>query len=255
MRVAIFQSCTPDMTPNERLSTLARAAEESEAQLMLCPELFMSGYAVPDLFATYAEPRDGAFANGVADITTGTAIAYGYPEAADGVIYNAAQCIDVDGRSIAHHRKLVIPPGLETDCFASGQGLTIFELGGIRLGFLICYDVEFPEAVRATAMAGAQVILTPTALAAKWGVVARCLIPSRSFENGVYLMYANHAGTERDITYLGESCIIGPDGKEIARAGAEPTVITAEIEVERVAAAQNRLPYHRDLVDLRNRLD
>jgi len=256
MRVAVYQSDTAGMAPTERLASLSEATASADARLLLCPEMFMSGYAVPHLYAQYAEARDGAFAKGVAEIakSTGTAIAYGYPEAADGVIYNAAQCIDADGTTIAHHRKLVIPPGLEIGCFADGDGLTLFELDGIRFGILICYDVEFPEATRATAMAGAQVILAPTALASQWGVVAHCMIPTRSFENGVYLLYANHAGTEGEVSYLGASCIIGPDGKELARAGSDAQIITADVDLARVEAAQARLPYHRDLESLRSRL-
>lgn len=256
MRAAIFQDSTAGLAPADRLGRLADVAAEADAGLLVCPELFMSGYAAGEAIRHYAEPSDGSFANGVAEIarTTETAIVYGYPEAADGVIYNAAQCIDASGHRLANHRKVVLPPGFETDYFATGNGLTVFELCGMRFVLLICYETEFPEAVRTAALAGAHAVLAPTALAAQWGVVANQAIPSRAFENGVHVLYANHAGREGDVTYLGGSCIVGPDGKDLARAGDRETVIAADLDPSRVAAAQERLPYLKDLAALQSRL-
>lgn len=253
MRAAIFQGDTAGLTPSDRLERLHRAAAEADAGLLLCPELFMSGYAVGDDVRRYAEISDGPFANKVADIAraTRTSIVYGYPEASDGAIYNAAQCVDARGERLANHRKLLIPPGFETEHFTAGSELTTFELGGIKFGLLICYDAEFPEAVRAAAQAGVHAVLVPTALAAQWDVVAHRVIPSRAFENGVHVLYANHAGTEGTVTYLGASCIVGPDGKDLARAGDTEAVICADIDTARVAAAQQRLPYLRDVASLR----
>lgn len=256
MRAAIFQSSADGHGPDVRLERLRRAAEEADADLLLCPELFLSGYAAAEDVRRHAEAADGPSAARVAGIAreTGTAIVYGYPEVADDALYNAAQCIDATGRRLANHRKLILPPGYETDVFAAGSGLTLFELNGIRFGLLICYDLEFPEAVRANAEAGAQAILAPTALAAQWTVVANQVVPARAFENGVYVLYANHAGAERDITYLGASCIVGPDGRDQARAGDGDEVIAAEIDPQAVSAAQKRLPYCRDIEVLRPRL-
>lgn len=256
MKVAVYQSCTPGATPSERLERLEEEANKAGAELLLCPELFLSGYAIGAEVARHAEAADGPFAAGVARIArkTGTAIVYGYPEAGDGRVYNSARCIGATGEALANHRKTVLPPGYEPDVFAPGEGMTLFELGGITFGLIICYETEFPEPARALSMAGAQVLLAPTALQDQWGVVARQLIPTRAFENGVYLLYANHGGAEADMRYLGESCIVGPDGKDLVRAGAGEEVLSAEIDPARVTAAQARLPYHRDLPDLRARM-
>ena len=100
---------------------------------------------------------------------------------------------------------------------------------------------------RQAALRGADIILVPTALAQQWGWVANQMIPTRGFENGVFLAYANHAGTENGLSYLGASFIAAPDGEILARAGATAEVITAKIAKSRVKDAQNRLPYHRDV--------
>lgn len=256
MRAAIFQSSTAGHRPEDRLERLRTAAGEADADLLLCPELFLSGYAASEDVRRCAEPANGPSAAMVAGIAkaTGTAIVYGYPEVADDTLYNAAQCIDATGQSLANHRKLILPPGFEADVFTPGRGLTLFELNGIRFGLLICYDLEFPEAARATAEEGAQAILAPTALGAEWTVVAKQVVPARAFENGVYVLYANHAGEERGLSYLGASCIVGPDGIDLARASNGEAVISAEIDPQAVSSAQKRLPYCRDLEALRPRL-
>jgi len=253
LRAAVFQPDTAGMTPQQRIAALAEAVRTAEADLILCPELFLSGYAAGEDLRRFAEPASGAGASAIAAIAreTSTAIVYGYPERTGDRLYNAALAIGPDGAVLANHRKYLLPPGFESEFFAPhASGLTLFELGGVRFAMLICYDIEFPEPARACALAGAHVLLVPTALSSQWHVVANRLVPSRAFENGVYLLYANHAGHEGGIDYLGESCIVGPDGKDLARAGAAAGLLTAEIDPGRVAACRDRLPYLRDLPEL-----
>jgi predicted amidohydrolase len=119
----------------------------------------------------------------------------------------------------ANHRKLQLPSDYERENFMRGGRLTLLDLAGWKAALLVCYDVEFPEAVRACALGGAELVVVPTALRDRWGFVANTMIPTRAFENGVFLLYANYAGSEGDWNYLGASCAIGPDGSEIARAG------------------------------------
>lgn len=85
---------------------------------------------------------------------------------------------------------------------------------------MICYDAEFPELARQAALRGADIILVPTAFAQQWVWVANQMMPTRGFENGVFLAYANHAGTENWLSYLGASFIAAPDGEILAWAGA-----------------------------------
>ncbi len=256
MRAAIYQSALAGLTPPERIERLAQVVAGTDADLVLCPELFLSGYAVGEALRAEAEAVDGHSVRRIAEIARRhrKAIVYGFPELSGNSLFNSALAIGPGGALLAHHRKLAIPPGFELDYFTPGSGLTLFELGGMKLGLLICYDSEFPEAVRATAEAGAQAILVPTALGAQWAVVAEKVIPARAFENGVYMLYANHGGTEGAVRFLGASCIVGPDGRDLARARSDETVIAADLDTQAVAKAQARLPYHVDLRQLRPRL-
>ena len=91
----------------------------------------------------------------------------GYPErGGDGAIYNAACLIGRDGRRLANYRKCHLFGDLDRRMFRAGASTpAVVELDGIRVGLLICYDVEFPESVRLLALAGADLVAVPTALA------------------------------------------------------------------------------------------
>lgn len=249
MRIGVFQSAGGGLSPQQRLDRLATAMSQQALDLVVCPELFMSGYNVGESLVELAEPQNGAFAQQVAKlaVSCGSAIVYGYPERDGDRVFNSALCIDKRGEVIANHRKLLLPPGFESDHFEYGTGLTLFNLNGVCCAILICYDAEFPEAVRAVTRAGASIVCVPTALLDEWASVAFNMMPTRAFENGVWLAYANHAGSENGVDYLGASCIVAPDGKDSARAGREETLISAEFSSERVEAARVRLPYHENI--------
>lgn len=256
MRAGVFQCAGGGLSPPDRLHRLAGVLQPDQFDLVVCPELFMSGYHAGDALVEFAQPCGGAFTLQVAELarSNGSAIVYGYPERDGKHLYNSAACVDSSGEVIANHRKMLLPPSFETRYFQAGDGLTLFDLSGIRCAMLICYDAEFPEAVRAAAEAGAQVVIVPTALADEWGSVALQMMPTRAFENGVWLLYANHAGVENGIRYFGSSCIVAPDGRDAARAGAEEELILASLDPQRVADARARLPYLNDVGLLRSRL-
>jgi predicted amidohydrolase len=252
MRLGIYQCDAGGLSTRARLRALELRLAEREVDLMVCPELFASGYMGAD-HAALAEPAEGPFFDAVAKLAKRheTAVCYGYPEAADGVVYNAARLVGADGAALANHRKRLPSPGsFEEETFANGDTPTLVDHCGMRIAIIICYEVELPESLRRAALHGAELALVPTALVDQWGVVAEKLVPTRAFENGLWLAYANHAGEENGARYLGGSRIVAPNGVEEAVAGAEDTVIAANVDPERVVTARNRLPYLRDAVKL-----
>jgi len=255
MKVAIFQCAAGGLDPTRRLAKLSAALDDpagAAADLLVCPELFMSGYNVGDALQRYAEPCNGPFAKAVASLARGRgkAILYGYPERDGTKLFNSAACFGSDGALLANHRKLVLPPGFESQYFDRGDTLTFLSLGGVKFALLVCYDAEFPETVRAVARRGVHAVIAPTALKDNWNSVATRLIPTRAFENGIYMIYANHAGSEGDAHYLGASCIIGPDGEDVARAGSGEEVVAASLDLDAVKRARARLPYLEDVSQL-----
>ena len=188
-----------------------------------------------------AQPSVGPWAEEVAAITmdSGLAILYGYPERAGDHVFNSAQLIDRDGRILGTYRKSHLYGEVDTSTFEPGDGdFAVFGLDGINVGVLICYDVEFPEAVRALALAGADLVAVPTALMRPYEIVARTVVPSRAYENQVYVAYANRSGQEGGLAYCGESCVVGPDGVDLTRAGSGDELLLAEIDPARLASSR-----------------
>jgi predicted amidohydrolase len=213
--------------------------------LVSLPELFCSGYNIGSAIYDCAAERTDKFYKTMTELAQRHQIAihYGYPELSNGTLYNSAQMIDSSGEIILNYRKRLIPPGVEEGVFSEGKHDSIVTFKGVKIATLICYDAEFPENVRRVAVNGAELILVPTALAAQWGVVAEKVIPTRAFENGVYVCYANQSGSENDMLYYGGSCIVDPQGIDLARLGTEEGIITATISTEVVKRSQARLPY------------
>ncbi|MGB0385977.1 MAG: carbon-nitrogen hydrolase family protein [Ardenticatenaceae bacterium] len=261
LRVAIYQyeARSPGKggaeSPRDRLHRLAETLEQvgqGGVDLLVCPELFLSGYNVGERVALLSESSDGPFAAQVAKLAAQweIAILYGYPEQDGQHRYNSALCIGKDGNQLANHRKLVLPSDFERRWFTTGQALTLFDFSGWKIAILICYDVEFPEAVRACAKAGADLVLVPTALKDKWGVVAHRVVPARAFENGVFLVYANYAGQEGEWRYLGNSCVVSPTGEDIVRGSQEEQLLSAILQPNQLNKARRTLPYLKDLETL-----
>jgi len=254
MKLGVYQCKDAGLCASERLAKLAKHIAGQGLDLVLCPELFPTGYDPTLDYDTLAEPSDGPFAQAIATLACnhGTAISYGYPERADDTLHNSAGLIDASGTLLANHRKcLPSPHSFEVTTFAKGSSVTFADICGLRVGLIICYEVEFPESLRQAAQGGAHLVLVPTALGADWGIVAEKMVPTRAFENGVWLAYADHAGEEGGLDFFGGSRIVTPDGQDVAVVGpGREGLISAEVDVARVTAAQARLPYLQNCLEL-----
>ena len=120
-------------------------------------------------------------------------------------------------------------------------------LTGYNIGDFVCYDVEFPGAVRALALAGATLIVVPTAFMEPYCWIAQLVVPARAYENQVFVVYANRCGREADFVYCGLSCIVGPDGHDLIRAGTEEGLFVVDINLEAIAESRSKNPYLADL--------
>ena len=249
MKLGIYQCIAAGRSQDARIAVLDQHMQGHDLDLLVCPELFASGYHVGADVERLAEAPDGPFAQQMAMLARrhGCAICYGYPERAGDDIYNSAVLLDADGTLLANHRKQLPSPGsFEVDAFARGDSVTFADLNGWRLAIVICYEVEFPENLRRAARGGAELVLVPTALGADWGVVAEKVIAARAYENGIYVAYADHAGEEGGHGYYGGSRIAAPDGSELALAAQNEALIVAEIDQDSVQRMQARLPFLAD---------
>ncbi len=253
LRIALYQG--PGGIPgsiDESLAALraaARRAAAAGAGLLAVSEMYLTGYAIGDAVAALAEPADGPAARRVGEIAAecGLAIVYGYPERAGAAVFNSAQLVGPDGTRPANYRKTHLFGEFEADHFTAGDTPVVqARLAGLTVGLLICYDVEFPEAVRAHALAGTDLLVVPTALMSPYDFVPRTLVPARAYESQLYVAYANRCGPEGEFHFTGLSCLAGPDGEVRARAGAGEDLVLGEADPAALGASRAELPYLRD---------
>jgi predicted amidohydrolase len=251
LNIAVYQGTGVQGDVARGLAVVRRVVTRAAARmvrLVIFPELFLSGYNTGAAVRSLAEPAAGPSAEAIGAIAarTGVAVLYGYPERDGRRIYNSAQLIDGSGRSIANYRKAHLYGAWERRVFTPGDTLVTATVGGLKIGILICYDVEFPESVRALALAGAELVAVPTALVQPFDIVARRLVPARAFENQVVVAYAGLCGEEGGLGSCGLSCVIGPDGRELCRAGRRPGLFCTEIDPAALAASRRLNPYLTD---------
>lgn len=219
-------------------------AEHPEADLALFPELFLSGYAVSGLDALACEADAPPIAR-VADAAARarTAVVLGFPERGSLGVANAAACIDADGSLVAVYRKAHLF-GAERDAFVAGNELVVAELAGRRVGVLVCFDVEFPEPVRALAAAGADLLVTISANMEPFYADHELLTRARALENRLPHVYANGVGEAAGFRLVGGSRSIDENGKVVAELSHDREAVLVA-DVAEAAAVDERVDYVR----------
>ena len=254
LNIGIFQYEMRDESPFEKITRLKEHLfKNPDLDLVVCPELFISGYGNPEKINKFSENREGQCAKKLSGLAKqfSTAIIYGYPESNGKKLFNSAQLFDKNGLSIANHRKKMLPPTAnESTIFSPGEDSSIITINGIRAAIVICYELEFPELIRELALQEVVLIIAPTGQSSHWPAAARYNCRTRAFENGIFVAYANSTGKLNDIEFMGESKIISPDGIDIVNAEQGEKLITAEIDTSRITAVREKLPYLSDSMSL-----
>ncbi len=256
MRIAALQMhaiAGDDEANLQRIASAAADAAAGGAMLLIVPELAVTGYGVGRAaFERLASPASGTVAQRLSAIArdNGIAVIAGFAEREGSSTYNSALFTDGIGTN-AVYRKSHLYGDYERAAFKPAVPDSVMvDIGGIRLGMLICYDVEFPENVRRLALAGADLVVVPTALpkGASGSFIAGHMIRVRAFENQVFVAYVNHCGADDNFTYAGLSRIAAPDGTLLAEAPAEgETLLFAEIRPENYAQSRAENTYLLDL--------
>ena len=256
MRIALLQMAAVPGQVADNLASIEQGAAEAAragAELLIAPELATVGYGAGDMILGLAEPGDGAQIAGLSSIaaSNGLAIVAGFPERDGDRIYNSAVFTAPQAEPVIY-RKSHLYGAYERSLFTPGDPIaTIIPWRGIRIGLLICYDVEFPENVRRLALGGADLAAVPTALPTGpyAAFISERMIPVRAFENELFVAYANHTGQDDRFIYAGLSHVASPDGRTLAAASADQTgIILAEIRPQDYVASLAPNSYLSDLL-------
>ena len=256
LKVAAAQCAAVNGNTAENLQTmrrLSRQAAERGVEVLVFPELFVSGYFAGEAFSTLADPCDGPIYQEVSKLARELkmAICYGYPERDGRQIFNAAQLVDDQGQALINHRKTHPYGAYERQWFSNGDTIRSLALyRKFKLSVLICYEIEFPELARANALGGSNILLVPTAVieSTNPNEVAQLLARARAAENNLFVVYANHISLETVGKFNGNSLIAGPLGALLQTASDNrEELIVADLDAQQMSDAEGILPYLSDL--------
>ncbi len=246
-RLAVLQhAMAPEIDAN--LATAARlmaSAAAEDADIVVFPEVHLSPFFpkhraedAPDAADRYVMGEDHpalAKLSALAAEHRLVTIANIYRQDAGGERYDASPVFDADGRRLGVSDMVHVAQfdGFwEKDYYAHGEAFDVYDTAVGRVGVVICYDRHFPESWRACALAGAEIIATPACnLASENTELFAHEIAVMAYQNSVFAAMANRCGSEDGVAYAGASVIAGPDGALLAKAGAEETVLIADLDL------------------------
>lgn len=199
------------------LAAAGRAAEQG-AELVLFPELAITGYPPEDLLFRHDlyQRVDAALAR-MAAASLHTALVVGHPWRQDGKLYNAASFF-YQGQLLGRYFKQLLPNyGVfdEKRYFSAGDGSCVIDFKGHKLGLLICEDVWEPAPMAGVSAAGAELVLSLNASPYHRGKawIRESLLAQRSKENGLPLLYLNLVGGQDELVFDGRSKVFNAAGE------------------------------------------
>jgi predicted amidohydrolase len=239
MKVALAQLSPALRNTAENVRTVREVlAEHGDADLVVFPELFLSSYTVNGL-DELALDLDGPEVESVAQAAreNSATVIFGAPERIAAGIANSAICVDQSGDVVGSYRKTHLF-GDERTAFVAGDELLIVDIDGLKVGLMICFDVEFPEVARALALAGADLLVTISANMEPFGRDHEVFSTARALENGVPHLYVNQVGRGETITFPGGTMAVSADGDYLAVAGPAEEVIDYDLELSARSSAK-----------------
>lgn len=261
-RIAIAQ-CAPALGAFKRNlamhDTWIARAREAKADLVLFPELSLTGYYLKDLAGDLACRADGPELRPLADASRDIDVCAGFVERGPDARLHIAQGYWSKGRLVHVHRKVYLPTyGIFDDgrYFGPGERFDVFPSAAGPAGLAICEDlwhVSVPYLYGAT---GATMVLSPAASPGRGvaeggdlGTAESCRLMDRFYAQylTLYVVFANRVGHEDGIAFWGGSEVVAPDGTVVARApDFEEHLLVATIERDLVARERDRNPLIRD---------
>lgn len=223
------------------LASIRRLATDADATFAVFPELAVTGYSVPTaLDAATSVP--GPVTDRLRDIaaSTETTIVVGLPEREADNVYNDLVAVTGDG-VVAVYRKQYLW-GDESDAFATGHGPVTVETDVGTVGFLLCYDLNFPEAALAYAEDGVDVLAVSAAWRESYRADWRLLLRTRGLDGPCYTVGANHAGDQQGRLHRGGSLISAPTGEVLDDCSDGPAAVTVPVESQDLIGARKRNP-------------
>lgn len=263
MKIALAQmQMDIDKRVNEKKSlAIATQAAKAGADLLLYPELtltpffpqypsrLLEGMGIkPDAFSIEKDAQiltqfsDAARENGIYLVPNF------YVKEDEGRLFDRSYFFEKTGRLVGTsdmHNIFTAENFYEGDYYhPSEEPFRVFPTPFGNIGVVICFDRHIPESIRACALAGAELILIPTAnLTSEPLDVFKAEIIAEAYQNNVFIAMANRVGEENELTFAGDSLVVDPNGRVLARGGAEEDLIFSDIDTGEALRARQTRPY------------
>ncbi len=225
MKVTIAQKEHKIGKKDKNLEIIQKTAKKIDTDLLIFPEMFLTGYTLRDRLWYESEPVPGPSSEKISSIASKNDmnIIFGMPEKSikDGRLRNSAILTTSEGK-IHTYRKSYLPnfgPFEDKRYFHSDDEIPVFDTNFGRVGIVICYDVFFPELTKAISQKGADYIVVISASPSVTREYFESILPARAIETTSYILYSNLVGREESMFFWGGAEIISPKGRSIAKAG------------------------------------
>jgi len=224
MRVTLVQKKHTLGDKASNLRIIEETLEDVNTDLLVFPEMFLTGYQLGDQIWHESEQIPGPSSDKISKMASeqDTTIICGMPERSDpgvGRLYNSALIATPDGK-VDSYRKSYLPNfALFNDkrYFVSDQEVPIFDTPLGKLGIVICYDLFLPELTKKMAMKGAEILVCISASPSVTRRFFERVMVTRAIENTCFMLYANLVGREDNVMFWGGDTIISPKGDILSK--------------------------------------
>ncbi|WP_327078715.1 carbon-nitrogen family hydrolase [Planococcus sp. CAU13] len=251
MKYSVFQmdiiAGNPDANRLKVSQWLKAEMRENNPDIVVLPEMWTTAYTLDALeqVADTGGAETKSFLKELALKYQVNIIGGSVANKKDGKFYNSSFVFSRSGELVYEYDKVHLVPMLnEHDFLTGGEKVPeVFELEGIKMGLIICYDLRFPEIIRSMALDGAQVLHVvaewPAARTTHWKI----LQTARAIENQMYVVSANRVGEYDGVAFAGASMAIDPWGDVLYEAGIEDEeTISIALDLEKVNTVREEVP-------------
>lgn len=249
MRFALAQNAAAWHGRDESHRAIDRLVATTSTDVVLLPEMFDTGWTM-DRSVVDEDHISRRYLASLAR-RTGAHVLAGIACDDSGQARNSAVWFDRSGIERGRYDKIhLFTPAREHMHYARGQRVVVWDIEGVRIAPLICYDLRFPERFREAVDLGAEVFVVlanfPAERVDAWTTLAR----ARAIENQAWMLALNRTGSDPSANYPGASVVVDPLGKVIAHADAREQVLIADVDANAARDWRARFPALRDRVRL-----
>ncbi len=244
MKIHLIQTAVDEKNTESNIENAAAKIKGLKGGgIAVLPELFISGYDKGNIEYWGNRWQHAVYEISEAAKSAKVSVIFTTPVSEKGKRFNRAIFINEEGTLISTYDKIHLFRLMDEDkYFSQGSNLETFPYEEWTVGINICYDLRFPEGIRALYKKGANLIILPAAWPHARTDVFKKLCFARAIENQCYFITCNRAShSESKPTYAGNSMIIAPDGELLAECGVDEDYATAEINLEKVVEYRKQI--------------